>query len=287
MAIYKYSPSGICRLQYSNTNMSDASPVLKKIPVSVQIIMWMSLLFMEGCVAPVSNHSTQAASLRQEQPALAAPRTSAPDILPPTAATPPAPFEGEGWQPMFDGQTLAGWRETQFAGRGEVQCRSGVILLNMGDPFTGINWTNEFPKANYEIALDAMRVMGSDFFCGLTVPVGDSFCSLIVGGWGGSLVGISSIDGMDASENETTKFTNFEQGRWYRIRLRVTEGRIEAWIDQDKLVDVATKGSRISVRPGDIELSQPFGLAAWQTTGALREIKWRGVASRADRQKRE
>ena len=113
---------------------------------------------------------------------------------------------------MFDGQTLAGWRETAFAGHGEVHCQDGVVVLSMGDPFTGINWTNEFPKMNYEVALDAMRVMGSDFFCGLTVPVGTNFCSLIVGGWGGSLVGISSLDGMDASENETTKFKNFESG---------------------------------------------------------------------------
>ena len=94
---------------------------------------------------------------------------------------------------MFGGQTLAGWRETAFAGHGEVHCQTGVVVLNMGDPFTGINWTNEFPKVNYEVAFDAMRVMGSDFFCGLTVPVGTNFCSLIVGGWGGSLVGISSL----------------------------------------------------------------------------------------------
>ena len=93
--------------------------------------------------------------------------------LPPGAAQPPAPFEGEGWQAMFDGQTLAGWRETAFAGHGEVHCQDGVIVLGMGDPFTGINWTNDFPKMNYEVALDAMRLMGSDFFCGLTVPVGD------------------------------------------------------------------------------------------------------------------
>ena len=151
---------------------------------------------------------------------------------------------------MFDGQTLAGWRETAFAGHGEVHCQSGAIVLGMGSPFTGINWTNEFPKMNYEVALDAMRVMGSDFFCGLTVPVGTNFCSLIVGGWGGSLVGISSLDGMDASENETTKFKNFESGRWYRIRLRVTETKIQAWIDKEKLVDVETKDRRISVRPG-------------------------------------
>src|SRR5207248_8556470 len=135
------------------------------------------------------------------------------------------------------------------------------------------NWTNAFPKINYEFALDAMRVTGSDFFCGLTVPVGDSFCSLIVGGWGGSLVGISSLDGMDASENETSKFMNFEKGRWYRIRLRVRETKIEAWIDRQKLIDVDTTGRKISLRPGDIELSKPVGLASWQTTAVFREIR--------------
>ena len=146
---------------------------------------------------------------------------------------------------------------------------------------TGINWTNDFPKVNYELALDAMRLSGSDFFCGLTVPVGTNSCSLIVGGWGGSLVGISSLDGMDASENDSTKFTSFESGRWYRIRLRVTEKRIEGWIDKEKLVNVSTEGRRISVRPGDIELSMPFGLAAWQTSAAFRELKFRRVAGPA------
>ena len=182
---------------------------------------------------------------------------------------------------MFDGQSLAGWRETLFAGRGEVHCQAGVLVLNMGDPFTGVNWTNPFPEVDYEVALDAMRVMGSDFFCGLTVPVGTNCCSLIVGGWGGSLIGISSLNGMDASENETTKFVSYETGRWYRIRLRVTEKRIQAWIDKEKLVDVDTTEKRISVRPVDIELSQPIGVAAWQTASALREIKFRQVSGPA------
>ena len=94
-------------------------------------------------------------------------------------------------------------------------------------------------------------------------------------------MGISCLDGMDASENETTKFVNFESGHWYRIRLRVTEKRIEGWIDKDKLVDVDISERRISVRPGDIELSQPIGVAAWQTGAALREIKFRRVTGPA------
>jgi 3-keto-disaccharide hydrolase len=208
-----------------------------------------------------------------------------PDLLKEAAAKPSEPFDDDGWEPMFDGQSLQGWRETQFAGHGEVQCRDGLLVLNMGDPFTGINWTNDFPTMNYEVALDAMRVMGSDFFCGLTVPVGDSFCSLIVGGWGGSLVGISSFNGMDASENETTKFVGLESKRWYRIRLRVVEGRIQVWLDKEKLIDVDTTGKRISLRPGDIEMSKPFGLASWQTTAALRQIKMRRVSQPEGRHK--
>jgi hypothetical protein len=231
---------------------------------------------------PATTASASKESATNQVDAASAPDPSLVKMAREFSAVASAPFEGEGWRSMFDGQTLTGWRETPFAGHAEAQCVSGLILLNMGNPFTGLNWTNELPKMNYEVALDAMRVMGSDFFCGLTVPVGNSFCSLIVGGWGGSLVGISSLDGMDASENETTKYVNFEPKRWYRIRLRVTEGRIEGWIDKEKLVDVKTTDRKISLRPGEIELSKPFGIACWQTTSALREIKIRQVDKPAD-----
>ncbi len=237
------------------------------------------LLWLAGCSSEPTKPPPQPGPAAQKP---AAPPAIAPAesklVLPPGAAKPPAPSEGEGWQPMFDGNTLAGWRQIPFAGRAEVECRDGVIVLNMGDPFTGIAWTNKFPTVNYEVALDAMRLMGSDFFCGLTVPVGTNSCSLIVGGWGGSLIGISSLEGMDASENETTKFMNFESGRWYRSRMRVTAKKLEAWIDNEKLVDVNTTDRKIDVRPGDIELCKPLGLASWQTAAALREIKFRPLS---------
>src|SRR4029453_14204736 len=98
-----------------------------------------------------------------------------------------------------------------------------------------------------------------------TFPVKDSHATLIVGGWGGGLVGLSSLIGQDGSENETREFMLFDLGRWYRIRLRVGETNISAWIDDDHIIDADIRDRSISLRPGDIELSAPFGLASWST----------------------
>lgn len=246
------------------------------------------LALMTGCAtgpgpvapsAPVSSAPAPTGTVSTAPEAGATSGTAA--LLRKAAAVPVAPFEGEGWQPLLSGESLAGWEEIDFAGHGELKVESGVVVLGMGSPFTGLRYTNTFPKMNYEIALDAMRVMGSDFFCGLTVPVGDSHCSLIVGGWGGGLVGISSLDGYDASENETTKFMGFDKGRWYRIRLRVTPGRLEGWLDQEMLINVDTTDRRISVRPGEIERCIPLGIACWETGAAVRAVQWRPVSGPA------
>jgi hypothetical protein len=262
----------------------NASSSIRTFGFRISLFAGLCLLWLAGCATQPAKPAPEFSSA----PGAAAHAPDSPtpeqnDSLKAAAAAPVAAFEGEGWEPLSDGQTLAGWRETKFSGRGEVEARDGLLLLKMGDPFTGINFTNDFPTMNYEIALDAMRVNGSDFFCGLTVPVGDSFCSLIVGGWGGALVGISSLDGMDASENETTKYITFKQAQWYRIRLRVTQGRIEAWLDQEKLIDVVTTGKRISLRPGEIEESKPIGIACWQSSSALRQLKLRRVEQPADK----
>ena len=181
------------------------------------------------------------------------------------------------WKPLFNGKNLTGWKISEFAGHGEVgveEFKGGPALILGQGVMTGVTFTNEFPTMNYEIALEAMRVSGSDFFCGLTFPVGEEPCSFIVGGWGGGVVGISSLDGMDASENETTRYTSFDTGRWYAIRLRVLPGKIQAWIDEELIVDVNTKGKRISIRP-EVEESRPLGIASWSTKAALRNVRYR------------
>jgi hypothetical protein len=191
------------------------------------------------------------------------------------------PRAGE-WQSMFDGKSLQGWRETPFSGRGKVHVEDGTIILGTG-ALTGITWAGPFPRSNYEVRLEATRVDGADFFAGITFPVNGVYCSWINGGWGGLVVGLSSLDERDASENETMILRNFTKGRWYALRLLVTDDRIRTWIDDEQIIDVALEGREIGLRPGQIGLSAPFGIASYSTVGALRKIEYRVLASPAQK----
>src|SRR5436305_15119959 len=74
-----------------------------------------------------------------------------------------SPKPGE-WQSLFDGKSLAGWRETPFTGHGPVRIENGQIFLGPGAPMTGITWTGKYPRSNYEIRFEGARLSGGDFF---------------------------------------------------------------------------------------------------------------------------
>ena len=190
---------------------------------------------------------------------------------------PPAP---EGAAPLltetetlFDGMTLAGWERTAFGGEGEVVVQDGRIELDMGAPLTGIHWVGEeLPRDQYELTLTVEKRAGSDFFCGLTFPVGEQYCSLILGGWGGAVVGLSCIDGLDASANATTQHRGFEANRPYAVKLLVADHEIRVWLDDEPLVEQGVTGHVLSVRP-EVELSKPLGIATYETSAAVSAIE--------------
>lgn len=173
---------------------------------------------------------------------------------------------------LFNGKNLDGWEITDFGPQGPVYVSGDQIILGMGEGCTGITWKGKFPEMNYMVTLEAKRVSGNDFFCGMTFPVGKDPCTLIVGGWGGTVVGLSSIDKKDASENETTKLISFDPDRWYRICLIVKDDTIKALIDDEVVVNFVKGNKMLSIRP-EVELSRPFGITSWYTTAALRNIR--------------
>ncbi len=178
------------------------------------------------------------------------------------------------WQSLWDGKSLDGWTVTPFAGHGDVEVRDGALILNQGI-LTGIHRTQAPARVDYEVELEARRVLGGDFFCGLTFPVRDNHATLVVGGWGGAVVGISSLDDQDASQNETTQYKAFKTDQWYRIRLAVTSTNLSVWIDAERIIHADITGKKVSMRSGEIELSAPFGIATWSTTAELRNLRWR------------
>jgi hypothetical protein len=184
---------------------------------------------------------------------------------------------------LFDGKSLKGWKSTNFGGEGEVVVKDGAIHMEFGNDMSGITMdeslAKKLPNINYEMTYEAQRVNGSDFFCGLTFPVKKNPCSLILGGWGGGVCGLSSINGQDAQENETTSYREFKKGKWYKIKVRVHEEWIQAWLDDKLIVDQCLRDRKISIRI-EVELSRPFGFSTWQTSGALRKINIRKLTAK-------
>jgi len=73
----------------------------------------------------------------------------------------------------------------------------------------------------------------------------------------------------------------FEGPRTYRIRLRVTQSRIETWIDSLKVIDLATKGHWLSTFPGWRQI-ETLGIGSWNASVALRDIRLRRIGGRPD-----
>jgi len=187
---------------------------------------------------------------------------------------------GDAPESVFDGKSLKGWKVADqfvFSTHGKVHVKDGSLLLDKGGPFTGICCKRALPNEGYEIELDAKRTSDMDIFCGIVCPVGDAHISFVMGGWSDNVVGISCVNWMAANDNETAKMMHFELNRWYHVRLRVTPEKVEAWIDNEKVVDLPRADRKLSLYLG-LEPLVPFGFFTWETGSALKNITVRRVS---------
>lgn len=266
--------------------------VLPLMPSAALVFAVLGLAF-SGCEA----HNTKTTGPPKVKPGqMAKPEDIESDILPPQSEPPMDTADSESkpsndnTEPttdepkpkvyaLFDGETLDHWERSNFGGEGDVEVVDGAIILQRGSDLTGINWTGDpLPKLNYEVSLQAERIDGSDFFCGIVFPVEDEFCSFVAGAWGGSTVGLSSVDGVYAVENETGTFATFEDKKWYKFRLRVSEHAVTAWIDGKQYVHLKTKDRKLSLHPA-MESAKPFGIACFATVAGLKDIQLRELTT--------
>lgn len=257
--------------------------IMAVLVVGCGLVTLMSGLLPWGKPAEKVNAATKPAAAKADEEPVSdvptddpAPEPAAPSAAAAVTATPQ--LVEPAWISLLGGGSPEGWRPADFPGAGSVRLEDGAWLLGRGENLTGVTWREETPRGDYELRLEARRVEGGDFFCGLTFPVADEHCSLVVGGWGGEVVGLSNVDGKDASRNETTRRRSFEAGRWYKIRLSVADRRIKAWIDDEPVVDLDATGKTLSVRR-EAEPSKPLGVTAWRTAAAVRNIEHRPLTN--------
>ena len=184
------------------------------------------------------------------------------------------------WRPLFDGETLNGWKIVRYGGEGEPHVANGALVLPkpVSGLMTGVCWDGDpLPVNNYAIYYEARRTEGLDIFAGLTFPYKDKYASLILGGWSGIVNGLSSINGSDASENETKQLFSLNNNQWYQIELRVTADSICATLDTKQILNLATAGKQIHLRPGSIG----EGLTLWSylSTGEIRNLRIKKLPS--------
>lgn len=188
--------------------------------------------------------------------------------LEPTAAEPVA---------LFQGNSLEGWKSTDFFRPGEIQVRDGVVTLGKGNPMTGVTIDRKnLLHKNFDLIYEARRLEGDDFFAAATFPVDGGHLTFVNGGWSGNVTGLSSIDGADASENETGTRVEFENGRWYRFVIQVQGRKVRVTVDGKQVVDFdgtdRSLRTRVESRP-----SEPLGFAAFGCVGQIRAASLKEV----------
>lgn len=195
---------------------------------------------------------------------------ASPPVLPPDIMSLSAGQEAE----LFNGRDLSGWNvltKEYFDMPGKVSVKDGAMILSAGRDLTGVQWAGEMPRGNFTISLEARRTEGSDFFCGLTFPVGKGYVSLILGGWGGTAVGLSNVNDMSAIENETTQVIEFVKNQWYYIEVTVADGYVRVWLDDKRIIEQVIKDRKFTIWPQQ-EPVRPLGVATYGTTGEFRRF---------------
>jgi hypothetical protein len=205
---------------------------------------------------------------------------SDPCLAPPQPVGPEeAATDASPWRDLLAAPGTS-WIETSFGGEGEVTIDDDGLVLGFGSPLTGVHWIGAaLPTTDYELEVTAARLEGSDFFCGLTFPVNESHLTLILGGWGGSLTGLSSLNGMDAFENGTASYVNYETGRPYTARVRVEGARVRTWlgvVDGEPLHDIDTSRRVPSLRV-EVLASRPLGITAYSTRARIHRLLFRRI----------
>jgi hypothetical protein len=197
--------------------------------------------------------------------------------LAPVAAAPPELLAPGDEVELFDGATLGKWTPERVGAGDAVRVEQGAIQLSWGSPGTSVAWTGTRVPANYELALEVMRLEGSGSgYWFHTIPIDAArTCTLTLASHLGWLCGASGPVG----DGAFSRAVGLEGGAWHTVRVRVIRGRIEAFLDGEELVvePALASTAELSEDPGGASLE----MATWSMTAAVRGIRMKRLPDAA------
>ncbi len=132
------------------------------------------------------------------------------------------------------------------------------VRLVFGDS----NWSN------YEFSLEAQKIGGQEGFLVLfRVRDRQGYYWLNLGGWGNTAHAIERGERGQRQRIATAQQSSrIEEGRWYRIRVRCEGRRMQAWLDDQLLIDFEDNSP-------SAHLNGRVGIGTWMTKARFRNLK--------------
>lgn len=172
---------------------------------------------------------------------------------------------------LFDLSSLGDWETGVFGNPDDFDLTDNGVVIPQTSTLAGMTYRGEPPVSPYRLQVDVTKRYGDDFFCGLTFPVRDSHLTLVLGGWGGGVSGLSCIDGEDASDNFTKHVEYFPNGKRQTVVVDVTDERVVARVDGRVLVDADLRGRELGLRT-EVLASRPLGIATFATSSLIHSV---------------
>ena len=179
-------------------------------------------------------------------------------------------------EPFVEVDLAQSLRPFVFGGDGAMRATPDELVLEPGAPLTGGTFAVDLPRDAYEVAFRAARLSGIDFFCGLTFPTLRGELTLVLGGWGGTVCGLSNLDGQDASSNDTRTLRHFKNGLDVAVRVRVAGDDVRVFVDGQPFLAASLRDREVSVR-AEVEPCRPFGFCSYLTTARIADLRWRPI----------
>ena len=193
-------------------------------------------------------------------------------------AQPPPPIRTSG-KTSSTARRSTGWKAPQFGGEGKVYVKDGTIVMETGSMMTGITWTGEAIRNNYE--LDAGRHAAGRHRLLLHHHLSRRRRSLLAGRRRLGRHGRRAVERRRLRRLGKRHHQDHDlQGQPVVSRADPRDRRGDRGLDRRPTGGRTSRGRTTSSTSASSAIScRPLGICTWDTTGAVRNIRVRADRS--------